>query len=171
MRTRRKDSEKLLETTEESFARCIFTYPWGIHFPGSLGITCIKRSMAAYSEIKRSSSGQAVNKQDFWKMHFFILESREVHSDWPKPYTVGDNCCSLLQQKWMPPYIISPFAREVKCCHEEKRQSVSFVSWKKSKIWHRYSLSVMITRYLFSEMNWTSSAVRCMSSPTLESLI
>ena len=48
---------------ERRAVHAIFTYPWGIHFPGSLGIRCIKRSMAAYSEMKHNSS-RRVGKQE-----------------------------------------------------------------------------------------------------------
>lgn len=72
----------------------------------------------------------------------------------------------------------------VKCWHEEKQQSEfvckSFISLRKKKQAyvkssiskrHRYAVSIMITSYLFSEMNSISSATYRMSSQTLKSLI
>lgn len=61
---------------ERRVAHCIFTYPWGIHFPGSLGIRCIKRSMAAYSEIKHNTSRQAGKQAVFSERNAFLYRSQ-----------------------------------------------------------------------------------------------
>lgn len=60
-------------------ARSLFTYPWGIHFPDSLSIRCIKRSMAACSEIKHNSSRQA-GKQAVFSEKCILCELKFILS-------------------------------------------------------------------------------------------
>lgn len=74
MRGSRKQSEELLE---RRVTHCLFTYPWGIHFPNSLSIRCIKRSMAAYSEIKHNSSRQA-GKQAVFPEKCILYEVKNI---------------------------------------------------------------------------------------------
>lgn len=77
----------------------IFTYPWGIHFPGSLSIRCIKRSMATYSEIKHNSSGQAGKQAVFRKMHLVMY----IRLDMTHMSTTVVSCKSTNKYTWIQP--------------------------------------------------------------------